>query len=117
MQRRVEEEAADELEAFVVGNVCCGFLMQVFASEIMQQIRLDDCGCDRSAHRNSRDGHRSLVAETVSTGGSKRSRDCTGRDGNCVTAGKYVATEADRNSGDSGAFARAVSPGFECIAA
>jgi hypothetical protein len=51
------QEAADELEALVVGDVCCRFLRERSAVEVMREICLDYCGRDCCTHRDGVDGH------------------------------------------------------------
>ena len=51
------EEAADELEAFVVGDVRRRLLVQRPAVQVVGQVRLDHGGRDSCAHRDGVDGH------------------------------------------------------------
>lgn len=51
------EEAADELEAFMVGYVRRGLLVQWPAIEVVGEVCLDDCRRDRCANRYGVDRH------------------------------------------------------------
>lgn len=57
VERRVVKEAADELEALVIGNVCGRLLLQRPAVEVVRDVRLDDDGGDGSAHGDGVDRH------------------------------------------------------------
>jgi hypothetical protein len=50
VERRVVEEATDELEALVVGDVRRRLLGQWRAVEVVREICLDHRGCHGSAH-------------------------------------------------------------------
>lgn len=57
VQGRVVQEAPDELEALVVGDVCGGLLCKWSAIEVVGEIGLDHSGCDCRADRNRVDRH------------------------------------------------------------
>lgn len=52
------EKAADELEAFVIRDVCRGLLRKGSAIEVMREIGLNNRGRHSCAHRDGVDRHR-----------------------------------------------------------
>ena len=57
------QEAADELEAFVVGYVCGRLLREWSTIEVVREVCLDHSRRDRSADRYRVDGHREVLGD------------------------------------------------------
>lgn len=57
MQRGIVQEAPDQLEALVVGDVRRRLVLERAALEVVRDVRLDDGGCDGGADGDGVDGH------------------------------------------------------------